>query len=196
MLQDVLDVLVSTQPYIPVGYIEPGRDAYLDLAKQLHKGAPSLEGLFVPKNRLESILALILATNFMDGLLLADPHLESVVCSMAASFCSEVNPGSDTSTHPTQVFTPTGECTWPMFRYAADELLVSCPHLSTVCIMPLILLSLTCSILCLTFSAQSFSIRCARTMLTRATSLLPNLAQYSLTLAWPSWRLSCSTQFA
>ena len=124
MYQDILDVLVSTQPYIPVGCAEPSRDAYRKLAKQLHEGAPSVCELVAPRHRLESILSLILATNFMDGVLFADQDLRSVARSMAASFCIEPNPRSDKSTHPGPTSVQIEGCTWPMFQYAAIKLLV------------------------------------------------------------------------
>ncbi|KAJ8109957.1 hypothetical protein OPT61_g7074 [Boeremia exigua] len=121
--EDILDVLVSTQPFIPVGHAEPTRDAYLGLAKQLHKGSPSVNELFTPRSRLESVLSLILAVNFLDRVLVPDEDLKSVARSMGASFCPELRSRYDTSAHPAPTSIYTEGCTWSAFRYATNELL-------------------------------------------------------------------------
>ena len=135
MYEDILDVLVSTQPHIPVGRAEPSRDAYRKLAKQLHERAPSVRGLVASQHRLESVLSLVLATNFMDGVLVADQDLRSVARSMAASFCLKPNSRFDTSAHPEPTSIQIEGCTWPMFQYAVTKLFVRCSKhsVSTTC---------------------------------------------------------------
>lgn len=134
MYHDVLDFLASTQPYVPPTYAEPCRDSFRDLAKKLHKGAPSLYDLVIPMPRLQAFLSLLLATNLqnlvVDCTVDADLELQSVAQSMAACFdqplkTSTFGPSPDRSSgFPDAI-------TWPKFNFAISKLLVRIPlHLN------------------------------------------------------------------
>lgn len=82
---DVLDVLWSTQPYIPVG-AEPIQDAYRPLANKLHEVAPSLCEMYIPGVSLESFLSLLVAVRFDEEPLEVGLDLELVTKCIAASF--------------------------------------------------------------------------------------------------------------
>lgn len=122
MYHDVLDVLVSALPYIPVGYAEPGRDTFRPLAKQLYQNAPSLYELFIPALRLGSFLSLLIATSFDGGPLNADQDLECVMRCIAASFRQQLS--LEPPNAPTSIV-PNSGTTWPMFHLAVSKLLVS-----------------------------------------------------------------------
>jgi hypothetical protein len=109
MYHDILDTLVSTQPYVPPSFAPPSRDTFHALATKLHEGALSLSSLAIPKERLTSFLLLLLANNFLERLLDVGPDLEAVAHDMAASFC-----------HGRQ----DGQITWEMFDFAAAKVLV------------------------------------------------------------------------
>lgn len=122
MYHDVLDVLASALPYIPVGYAEPGRDAFRPLAKQLYQSAPSLYELVIPAIRLKSFLSLLIATSFDGGPLNVDQDLECVVRCIAASFRQQLR--LELPNGPRSIV-PNGGTTWPMFHLAVSKLLVS-----------------------------------------------------------------------
>ncbi|KAF2630902.1 hypothetical protein BU25DRAFT_489020 [Macroventuria anomochaeta] len=126
MYHDVLDVLVSTQPYVPPGFAEPSRDAFRALAKKLHEGAPSLYELVVPQLRLEAFLSLLIATNFVDGVLDADQDLEFVTRCIAASFRQRLNLRSVDDRSAECQSVPNRGSTWATFHFAISKLL---PHL-------------------------------------------------------------------
>jgi hypothetical protein len=108
MYHDILDTLASTQPYIPPSFAPPSRDRFHALATKLHRGAPSLSSLVISNQRLISFISLLLANNFLEGLL-DGPDLEAVAHDMAASFCQD---------HQAE------QITWRMFDFAAAKLLV------------------------------------------------------------------------
>ena len=115
MYHDVLDVLASTQPYVPPGFALESRDEFRGLATTLHHGAPNLFDLVVPADRLETFLSLLVATNFVEDVLDADKELRAVARDMAASFCqSDFVEG----------------VTWPMFDLAVAGLLVCHPSMT------------------------------------------------------------------
>lgn len=106
---DIVDVLESTQPYVPAGWAEQSRDAFRTLAAEFNEGAPSLNDQIIPSRILESFLLLPLSANFVDEALDVDQDLKAVAHSIAAQF------RQDLSIEGT---------TWPMFDYTASRLLV------------------------------------------------------------------------
>jgi hypothetical protein len=111
MYHDVLDVLASTQPYVSPVFALQSRDRFRELATKLHKGAPSLFNLAVPEHRLTTFLSLLIATNFLEGVLDPNEELQAVAHDMTASF-----------KHHRRI-------KWPMFEFAVAKLLVC--HQST-----------------------------------------------------------------
>ncbi|KAF3034670.1 hypothetical protein E8E12_003228 [Didymella heteroderae] len=118
MFHDVLDVLWSTVPHIPVGHAEPIRDAFRPLAKELHEKTPSLYGLAVPAPHLRSVLSLLVATSFDEAPLETDQDLELVTQCIAASFLQVSK-----QYHSQKSMIPDGDTTWPMFHFAITKLL-------------------------------------------------------------------------
>jgi hypothetical protein len=130
MFHDVMDILWSTQPHIPIGHAEPIRDAFRPLAKKLHEGAPSLYELVITSLRLKSFLSLLVATSFDEAPLAMTQDLELVTQCIAASFHQR----QVLDQHNGQTIgVSNGSVTWPMFHFAVNKLLVSCLHYPHCC---------------------------------------------------------------
>lgn len=197
MFHDVLDFLASTQPYVPPTYAKPCRDGFRDLAKKLHKDAPSLSNLVIPQGRLEAFISMLLAINLQNrvGGRIVDTELELQGVAQSIAACFQQPPSLEVhafSSDEACSSRPVVEATWPMFNFAISKLLV-CYLCQKTHEFFTDLNSLTSSTRSILHYPWSSSISHVDLMPTRGTF---SLVRFLRSLVWSNWKMFYSTQSA